>query len=91
MQGCCWKMGDGRFINMWEDLWFHYQSWFKALSWKPSNFKVLWARKLIDKGSNKWNLTLNNEILNSYDKHRIIEFCFLTSDVVSFFLLLFLM
>lgn len=54
MKRCCWKVGNGKDINLWQDL--AYQGFIEFLNWNQS----VWFKRqdLSYQDSNKWNIVL---------------------------------
>lgn len=53
LNGCCWRIRDGRNIKMWTDPRIPYQGWVKVITWKPLDSNVFWVRDLLEEGAQK--------------------------------------
>jgi hypothetical protein len=46
-KGCCWKVGNGHSINIWEDQWIPYQNGFKILTKAALEQNITLVKELI--------------------------------------------
>jgi hypothetical protein len=54
-KGSCWRIGNGKSINIWNDNWLPFQSNFKPYTKAPAQTTLSHVNDLIDSNTNDWN------------------------------------
>lgn len=66
-KGCRWKIGDGRFINVWTDAWLHDQGYLKVTTPMDDEYCFLTVSDLFISGTHNWNVSLLRTFFNERD------------------------
>ncbi|KEH28624.1 hypothetical protein MTR_4g008350 [Medicago truncatula] len=70
--GYRWRIGDGKSINVWSDLWIRTRNNMKPTTTPLYHHPHLMISQLFDHQQNTWDLTLLNSIMNTQDKNHVL-------------------
>jgi len=71
-KGCCWKVGNGTSINIWDDRWLPFQNGFKVLTKAPTTQNVRFMKDLILKNPPRWNQELIGQLFMPFEEIQIL-------------------
>lgn len=66
-KGCCWKVGNGASINIWEHQWLHQQNGYKVLTHNPGIHNVNMVQDLMLDNPPRWNKDLIEHIFIPFE------------------------
>lgn len=66
-KGCCWKVGNGASIDIWEDNWLHQQNGYKVLTKNPGNPNIKKVQDLMLDNPPRWNIDLIDNTFISFE------------------------
>jgi hypothetical protein len=70
-KGCCWKIGSGTKVNIWEDNWIPHQNGHKVLTPKANHRQVLVSDLITHDPNLGWNTSLINNIFLPFERDLI--------------------
>jgi hypothetical protein len=72
-KGCCWLIGNGKDINIWEDNWLHPQGSSATWTPKPPNTNLTKVSDLINPSNNDWDRQLISQIFFPIEAEKITQ------------------
>ncbi|GAU51479.1 hypothetical protein TSUD_413680 [Trifolium subterraneum] len=72
-KGCCWLVGNGQNINIWNDRWINTQDSNTTWSPKPLNTTLEQVSDLIDQTSHQWNAQIITQNFLPIEANQILQ------------------